>query len=81
MADMLDFYGKFWEDLLDSESPIVENNSITNGGMTYATSDYLDDGLSFWRMQELAETKAELAALSGRRKGRAKNAQHHLVEN
>lgn len=43
MRDMLDFYGHFWENLLDNRPRLSDNSDKHIGGLTYASSDYLDN--------------------------------------
>jgi hypothetical protein len=76
---MLDFFAEFWENKLESAPLNVDNNSITNGGLTYAASDYcgLDPFGSKWMQAYGKEERSALAdtgsARSGRNQRRAKN--------
>ena len=79
MTDMLDFFAEFWENKLESAPLNVDNNSITNGGLTYAASDYcgLDPFGSKWVQAHGKEKRSALAdtgsARSGRNQRRTKN--------
>jgi len=79
VTDMLDFFAEFWENKLESAPLNVDNNSITNGGLTYAASDYcgLDPFGSKWMQAYGKEERSALAdtgsARSGRNQRRAKN--------
>lgn len=79
MNDMLDFSAEFWENKLESAPLNVDNNSITNGGLTYAASDYcgIDPFGSIWMQTLATEKRAKMAgagsARSGRNQRRAKN--------
>lgn len=79
MNDMLDFSAEFWENRLESAPLNVDNNSITNGGLTYAATDYcgLDPFGSVWMQAYGKEKRSALASIgsarSGRNQRRAKN--------
>lgn len=79
MNDMLDFSAEFWDNMLESAPLNVDNNSITNGGLTYAATDYcgLDPFGSVWMQAHGKEERSTLAhsgsARSGRNQRRTKN--------
>lgn len=81
MSDMLDFYGDFWENLLDCQPPTVDNK-CTEGDLTYAASDYLGVYPRPVRMSELGKAKAEWLRYSTiYRKARTASAEHYSIEN
>lgn len=82
MSDMLDFYGDFWEDLLDCEPPVVDNN-YRKGDLTHAAVDYLGVCPLSVRLPELGKAKTEWIAMSkaNRRTARTANLKHYPIEN
>lgn len=82
MSDMLDFCGDFWEDLLDCQPPIVDNN-YRKGDLTHAAVDYLGVCPISVRLSEFGEAKAEWIAISktNRRTARAASVKHYSVKN
>lgn len=81
MSDMLDFCGDFWEDLIDCDPPIVDNNCI-EGDLTYAAVDYLGVLPMYVWLPELGKTKAEwLRYSSPNRKTRTTSHEYYTIEN
>lgn len=74
MADMLDFYGDFWEDLLDCQPPVVDNSN-RKGDLTYAAVDYLGVCPFSSGLPELRKAKRELFTI------RSKGVKHYLAKN
>ena len=72
MNDMLDFSAEFWENKLEYAPLNVDNNSITNGGLTYAASDYcgIDPFGSIWMQAFREEKGTALAGAGSARSGR-----------
>lgn len=83
MNDMLDFSAVFWEDLLDNQPPLVDNNSIKPGEFTYATGQYFGVDVAFLRMQELRPAKREWFGFiqSASQKQKSKSVKHYSDKN